>query len=26
VLRTDTRGEIDIDANGSGWTVHPEGG
>jgi competence protein ComEC len=25
-LRTDTRGEIDIDANGSGWTVHPAGG
>jgi competence protein ComEC len=25
-LRTDTQGEIDIDANGSGWTAHPEGG
>jgi competence protein ComEC len=25
-LRTDTRGEIDIVANGSGWTVRPEGG
>jgi competence protein ComEC len=26
VLRTDTGGEIDIDANGSGWTLHPERG
>ncbi len=25
-LRTDTQGEIDIDASGSGWTVHPAGG
>jgi competence protein ComEC len=25
-LRTDQQGEIDIDANGSGWTVHPVGG
>ena len=25
-LRTDRQGEIDIDANGSGWTVHPAGG
>jgi competence protein ComEC len=25
-MRTDTRGEIDIVANGSGWTVRPEGG
>jgi competence protein ComEC len=25
-LRTDTDGEIGIDASGSGWTVHPEGG
>lgn len=24
-MRTDREGEIDIDANGSGWTVHPEG-
>jgi competence protein ComEC len=25
-LRTDRQGEIDIDANGWGWTVHPAGG
>jgi competence protein ComEC len=25
-MRTDNQGEIDIDANGSGWTVHPAGG
>jgi competence protein ComEC len=25
-MRTDRQGEIDIDANGSGWTVHPGGG
>jgi competence protein ComEC len=25
-LRTDEQGEIAIDANGWGWTVHPEGG
>jgi competence protein ComEC len=25
-MRTDQQGEIDIDANGSGWTVHPVGG
>ncbi len=25
-LRTDEHGEIDIDANGSRWTVHPVGG
>ena len=25
-MRTDTDGEIDIDANGSRWTVHPGGG
>jgi competence protein ComEC len=25
-LRTDSQGEIEIDANGSGWTVHPDGG
>jgi competence protein ComEC len=25
-LRTDRQGEIDIDADGSGWTVHPVGG
>ncbi len=25
-LRTDRQGEIDIHANGSGWTVHPAGG
>jgi competence protein ComEC len=26
VMRTDRQGEIDIQANGSGWTVHPSGG
>ena len=25
-LRTDTDGEIDIEANGSRWTVVPDGG
>jgi competence protein ComEC len=25
-MRTDEQGEIDIEANGSGWTVHPVGG
>jgi competence protein ComEC len=26
ILRTDVQGEIAIDANGSRWTVHPDGG
>jgi competence protein ComEC len=25
-MRTDRQGEVEIDANGSGWTAHPGGG
>jgi beta-lactamase superfamily II metal-dependent hydrolase len=26
VMRTDRQGEVEIHADGSGWTVHPVGG